>query len=140
MLSGIPSRARDRIVREDGLTSRETGRAECLAGEVMVMRREDPDGAVTVGPPRAWQWRDGGDAGLAQQAGMDGDGCGPVQTLRTCDCSPGAGVAQRGHELSRNPWGSRPFRIDQRDGPVEADREHVLVVRQRYVDRAVLEP
>ena len=38
----------------DGLASRATGQAECLAGEVMVMRREEPDRAVTVGADKAY--------------------------------------------------------------------------------------
>ena len=36
--------------------------------------------------------------------------------------------------------GSRPSRIHQCDGPIEADCEHVLVVGQRHVFRAVFEP
>jgi len=32
----------------DGLASRATGQAECLAGEVMAMRRENPDRPVTL--------------------------------------------------------------------------------------------
>ena len=38
----------------DGLASRATGQAECLAGEVMLMRREDPDRPVTVGADKAY--------------------------------------------------------------------------------------
>ena len=38
----------------DGLASRATGQSECLAGEVMVMRREEPDRSVTVGADKAY--------------------------------------------------------------------------------------
>ena len=48
-LSGIPWGARGRMVGEEGLANRETGQAECLAGEVMMMRREEPDRAVNGG-------------------------------------------------------------------------------------------
>ena len=40
----------------------------------------------------------------------------------------------------RTPTGSRPPRIHRRDGPVEADREHIPVIGQRNVDRVGLEP
>lgn len=38
----------------DDLASRATGQAECLAGEVMLMRREDLDRSVTVGADKAY--------------------------------------------------------------------------------------
>ena len=38
----------------DGLASRATGQAEYLAGEVMVMRREEPGRSVTVGADKAY--------------------------------------------------------------------------------------
>ena len=42
----------------DGLASRATGSAECLAGEVMLMRREDGERAVTVGADKAYDTAD----------------------------------------------------------------------------------
>ena len=36
------------------MASRATGQAEWLAGEAMVMRREEPDRAVTVGTDKAY--------------------------------------------------------------------------------------
>ena len=38
----------------DGLASRATGQAECLAGEVMVIRREEADRSVTAGAGKAY--------------------------------------------------------------------------------------
>ena len=38
----------------DGLASRATGSAECLAGEVMLIRRDGADDAVTVGADKAY--------------------------------------------------------------------------------------
>ena len=42
----------------DGLASRATGAAECLAGEVMLIRRDDADQAVTVGADKAYDTAD----------------------------------------------------------------------------------
>ena len=42
----------------DGLASRVTGSAECLAGEVMLIRRDGADDAVTVGADKAYDTSD----------------------------------------------------------------------------------
>ena len=42
----------------DGLASRATGSAECLAGEIMLMRREDGERTVTVGADKAYDTAD----------------------------------------------------------------------------------
>ena len=42
----------------DGLASRATGSAECLAGEIMLMRREEAGRAVTVGADKAYDTAD----------------------------------------------------------------------------------
>ena len=42
----------------DGLASRATGSAECLAGEIMLMRREGAGRAVTVGADKAYDTAD----------------------------------------------------------------------------------
>ena len=47
------SASMDPRLREGRRASRETGQAECLAGEVMMMRREEPARAETVGADKA---------------------------------------------------------------------------------------
>ena len=42
----------------DGLASRATGSPECLAGEVMLIRRDDAERAVTVGADKAYDTAD----------------------------------------------------------------------------------
>ena len=42
----------------DGLASRATGSAECLAGEVMLIRRDAAERAVTVGADKAYDTAD----------------------------------------------------------------------------------
>lgn len=49
-------------------------------------------------------------------------------------------VSSRSRAISAATPRLPPPRVHQRDGPVEPDREHVLVVRQRHVVGAVLQP